>query len=327
VSRQAVAAILAAAFVILAPAAITAAWIRGTVLSTSGYVSAVAPVAAGPAVRAAVSAIAADEIGPVLRHAADGSLPPAVDFLARPLSGGMASLASDGISSFMASPAFQRLWITANTEAHSQLISVLNGNSTALATTNGEVVLTVAPVVSAALKGSLGRLSRLTGKTITLPAISTIPAASCRQIASLTHTALPSDCGQVPLFPAATLARAQDAFRILSRATLALLILTPLTAAATLLAAPRRLRVLLWMSAGGALTVLGTAIAVSRFQSALVARQQPRDQTVSMAILHALTSGFFTLATWCVITGLVLAAAALIAGRLPWAPRRPGLVA
>src|SRR5690349_19893531 len=51
--RSVVAAALAAAFAVLLPAAITSAWIRGTILSTSGYVAAVTPVAASPAVRAA----------------------------------------------------------------------------------------------------------------------------------------------------------------------------------------------------------------------------------------------------------------------------------
>jgi hypothetical protein len=49
-----VAAALAAAFAILLPASIASAWIRGTILSTSGYVAAVTPVAASPAVRAAI---------------------------------------------------------------------------------------------------------------------------------------------------------------------------------------------------------------------------------------------------------------------------------
>jgi hypothetical protein len=48
--RQAAAAGLAAAFIVLLPVAVTSAWIRGTVLSTSGYVAAVSNVAESPAV-------------------------------------------------------------------------------------------------------------------------------------------------------------------------------------------------------------------------------------------------------------------------------------
>lgn len=44
--RRAAAVVLTAVDIVAMPAAITAAWIRGTVLSTSGYVAAVAPLAA-----------------------------------------------------------------------------------------------------------------------------------------------------------------------------------------------------------------------------------------------------------------------------------------
>jgi hypothetical protein len=304
---------------VLLPAAITAVWIRGTMLSTSGYVSAVAPVARDPAVRAAVRAVAASEIGPVLSHAAAGALPPAAAILAGPLSSGLAGLAGDGISRFMASPAFQRLWTVANTSAHSQLISVLNGDNAALATTSGEVVVNLAPLISAVLKDMSGRLSALTGKPIALPVISAVPAASCRQIASLTGTRLPADCGQIPLVPASVLARARRAFRVISTATLALLILTPLTAAAALLAAPRRSRALLQITIAGTLTVLVTAIAAARLQSSLITREQPLYQPAIAVILHALTSGFFTLAIRCMISSLILATAALLTGPYPWA--------
>jgi hypothetical protein len=315
--RQAAAAILAMLFVVLLPAAITAAWIRGTVLSTSGYVAAVAPVAADPAVRAAVRAVAASEIGPALNHAAS-ALPPAATILSGPLSGGLAGLADDGINRFMTSPAFQQLWITANTSAHSQLISILNGNNTAVATTNGEVVLNLVPLMSDTLKDISGRLSALTGKPSPLPGITSGPATSCRQIASLTRTRLSADCGQIPLFPASALAGARRVFRILSTATITLLILTAAAAVAGLLAAPRR-RVLLQMTIGGTFTVLVASILAARLQSSLIARAQPRYQPASAAILHALSSGFFTLAMCCMTGGLILAATALLTGPYPWA--------
>ena len=235
--RSATAAVFTAVFAAALPAAITAAWVRGTVLSTSGYVAAVAPLAADPAVLSAVRTATAGEIDLVLNHAAS-TLPPAAAILARPLSSGLTGFAGNEINSILTSQAFQQLWIAASTSAHSQLISILNGNSTAVATTNGEVVLNLAPLVSDVLRRISSRLSEKTGKAIALPAISSIPAANCRQIASLTHTRLPPDCGQVPLFPASALANARRAYRVLSNATLALLILAPAAGTAALLAAP-----------------------------------------------------------------------------------------
>ncbi len=79
--RRVVAAALAATFAVLLPAAITSAWIRGTILSTSGYVAAVTPVAASPAVRTAVRDAVTSQVDAALRHA-EASLPPSTRVLA-----------------------------------------------------------------------------------------------------------------------------------------------------------------------------------------------------------------------------------------------------
>jgi hypothetical protein len=89
-----------------------------------------------PAVRATVRTIIDGDVSLVASQAMASALQPPAGILAWPLSSGMGSLASDGINSFMTSPAFQQLWTAANASAHSQLISVLNGSSTAVATTS-----------------------------------------------------------------------------------------------------------------------------------------------------------------------------------------------
>jgi hypothetical protein len=157
------------------------------------------------------------------------------------------------------------------------------------------------------LKDISAPLSRLTGKTITGPTISAVPATACRLIAVLARTRLPAGCGQIPLFPACALTGARRAFRILNASTLALLILTPAAGATALLAAPRRYRALLQTAIGGGLTILTASVVATLLQSSLTTRAQPRYQPVLTVILHALTSGFFTLALWCTISSLVLA--------------------
>ena len=316
--RRAAAAVLTVVYILALPAAITAGWIRGTVLSTSGYAAAVAPLAADPVVRAVVRTAIDGEVSLVVSHAIKSTAPSPISILAGPVSGGLGSLAGNGTDALLASPEFQRLWTAANTAAHSQIVSVLNGDSSAVVTTGDEVVLNLAPLITAVLKDISGPLSRLIGKTITPPAIGVVPAA-CRQIASLTHAQLPTDCGQIPLFPASSLKHARLAFRLLSAGTLALVILAPAAGAAALLAAPRRRRALLRLSTGGGLMVLVAWIAVTLLRSTLIGRAQPRYQPIVAAILHALTSGFFTLALWCMIGSLILAAAALLSGPRSWA--------
>jgi hypothetical protein len=156
-----VAAALAAAFAILLPASIASAWIRGTILSTSGYVAAVTPVAASPAVRAAVRDAVASQVDAVVSYA-ETSLPPTARGLAGLLGTGLASVARNEVSQLMASQAFQRSWADANRLAHDQLISVLNGDSALVTATGGQVVLNLLSLVNDVLHAVSGLLSAMT---------------------------------------------------------------------------------------------------------------------------------------------------------------------
>jgi hypothetical protein len=250
------------------------------VLSTSGYVAAVSNVAASPAVRAVIQEAVTAE--------ADAVLPRGRGALGGPLRTGPADLAGKEASAFMASPAFQRLWAEANEFAHAQLISVLNGNSTLVPAAGGPVTLNLIPV-------------------------SAIPAA-CQV---LSHVSSPA-CVQIPLFPAAALAGPRRVYRVLTAATWLALALAPLAFASALVVSPRRRRILIQMAAGGTLTLLLAMIMLSRLQSSLTARAVPRYQAVTSAVLHALTSNFFTLATGCVAGTLALATVTLLSGPCRW---------
>ena len=72
--------------------------------------------------------------------------------------------------------------MSADRFADSQLVSALKGDSKALQTTDGHVVLNLVPLLNEALKGVQAEASALFGKNVTLPAItsSKIPAADCR---------------------------------------------------------------------------------------------------------------------------------------------------
>jgi hypothetical protein len=268
--RRAAAATLAATFIVLVPVAVASAWIRSTVLSTSGYVAAISNVPASPAARTAIRKAVTAEVSAVLPHA-DGTL-------ATPLRTGLADLAGKETSAFMASPAFERVWVAANRFAHAQLISVLNGNSTLVPATSQPVTLSI--------------------------------PAGCR-VSS--HMRAPT-CLQIPIFPAAALVRLRHAYRILTATTWLALTLTPLAFASALAASPRRRRTLLHMMTGGTLTLLLASAVPSWLQSSLAARTDPRYQPVTSAILHALTSSFFTLIAWCGAGSLTLTIVTLLSG-------------
>jgi hypothetical protein len=192
-ARRAVAAALATVFAVLLPASVTSAWIRGTILSTSGYVTAVTPVAASPAVRAAVQDAVTSQVDAALRHA-ETSLPPSARVLAGRLGTKLAGLARNGVSQLMASQAFQRWWADANRLAHSQLISVLNGDSAVVTAAGGEVVLYLLTTLAAvgALAASPRRRRTLLQMTIggTLAVLTLMTAVSWGQ-SSLIDRAAP----------------------------------------------------------------------------------------------------------------------------------------
>ena len=296
------------------PASITSAWIRGTILSTSGYVAAVIPVAASPAVRAAVQDAVTSQVDAALSHAGT-SLPPSARVLAGRLRTRLADLAGNGVSQLMASQAFQRLWADANRLAHSQLISVLNGDSALVTATGREVVLNLLPLVNDVLHIVSEQLSAMTGGAVSLSPVTTISAAACHAITGTASSA----CTQVPLFPAAALAGPRHVYRILVAIVSLVLMLTPLALAGALAASPRRRRTLLQMTIGGTLTVLAVMTAVSWGQSSLIDRAAPRYQAVTSVIVHALTTGFCTMTTWCVAGGFVITAIALLSGPYRWA--------
>ena len=179
-----------------------------------------------------------------------------------------------------------------------------------MATTGGQVVLNLLPLVNQALHEVSSRVSDLSGGAVTLRPITALPAAACRAL----NQASSSTCAQIPLFPASELARAQLAYRILTAATWLALILTPLVFVGALATAPVRCRrrTLLQMTFGGTLTLVLTLAALCEFRSALISREAPRYQAMTSAIVHALTGSFFTLITWFIIGGCVIAAGALL---------------
>jgi len=321
--RGVLAAVLVAVFAILLPVTILATWAHRTVASTDAYVATITPIAASPEVQAAASREITNQIYAALnpQQIIAGALPPKAAPLAGPLSNGVRGYLQDGINKILAGPKFQQLWVSANRFAHAQLITVLNGDSTALRTTGGQVVLNLVPLVNEALRSVQARASALLGKDITLPAISasTIPAASCQKIAAAIRRPLPPTCGQIPLFKASALTAAQRAYKAFNRLVLALLIITPLLFAAALWASTRRRRTLLQLAIGGMLALIVVRRAMYWLESDLTAAARPANRAALSVITGQVLHGFFDITMWFLIGGLIVLVVALLTGPYRWA--------
>jgi hypothetical protein len=322
-TRRVLAAMLVALFAILLPVTVTASWAHRTVVNTDAYVATVGPIVADPAVQAAVSREITNEIYATLnpQQIIANALPPKAAPLAGPLSNGVRGYLQEGINTIIASPKFQQLWIAANRFSHAQLIAVLNGDSKALLTTHGQVVLNLVPLLNEALKNIQIRASALLSRNITLPAISgdSIPAQACQKIGTAIGRPLPATCGQIPLFKAAALTSAQHAYRAVNRLVLALLIVTPLVFITALWVSPRRRRTLLQLTIGGMLGLIAVRRVVFWLQSDLLTHAKPANQAALSVITGQIFSGLFTVTLWFLIGGLILILLALLTGPYRWA--------
>jgi hypothetical protein len=321
--RQIVAAILVVLFCILLPVTYVVTWTHYTTLNTKGFVDTVKPIGTDPAVIAVASADLTNQIYTSLnpQQTIAGFLPPKASFLAAPIANGLKGYVQTAINKVLSSSQFQTLWVQALTFAHTQLISVLNGNSKAVTTSNGQVVLDLVPLLNNALQSMSGFISGVVGKPVKLPAItaSTVPSTACKQISNAIGRTLPDNCAQIPLFPADKLDQARHAVRLFNAIMILLLILTPVVAALALWASRRKRRTLLQLSAGGVLGLVVIRRVVIWLENTLANTGQPANKPARRAILSYLFRNYFAVSRWVLLGLLVVFLAALVTGPYPWA--------
>ena len=204
--------VLVVLFAVLLPLTYVVAWTHYVVLSDTGFEKTVVPIGTDPAVTSAVAAALTNQTFTSLnpQQTVANALPPKADFLAGPITNAAKGYVQDGVTKALQSSQFQALWKQAIDFAHAQLLSVLNGNSKAITTTNGQVVLNLVPLFDAALQNLQGFISGVVGKPVQIPSISgnEIPASACQKIGTALNRPIPTTCGQIPLFPADKLTQA-----------------------------------------------------------------------------------------------------------------------
>jgi hypothetical protein len=147
----------------LAPLAVTAVWASTQVSDTDEYVRTVAPLAADPAVQEVLSAEVTDAIldnvpveevtTALLTSVADQpDLPPrvaaAVPGLAGPITSGVESFTRTQVERLVSSDQFATLWAEVNRVAHSQVVTLLEGNEGGAVSAQGDTVtLNLGPII------------------------------------------------------------------------------------------------------------------------------------------------------------------------------------
>lgn len=310
---------------LLIPITATVTWAHRTVVNTNAYVSTVGPIINDPDVTSTLARISTNQLFDALdpQPTIADALPPRAAFLAGPITNGVKGFIQDQANNILASPQFYQVWVAANRAAHTALMRVLRGQSKALVESNGQVVLSVVPLLNEILQRVQGTVSGITGKNITLPTLTgnELPSEACAKISSALNRPLPATCGQIPLFPADKLDKAQWAIRAFDRAMIALLIITPLLFIAALLITRRRRRTLLQMTVGAMLVMVILRRVMFWLQNTLVNTGKPENKAARSAIVHQVLHGFFTVSLWVLWIGLAIVVVALVTGPYRWAVR------
>jgi hypothetical protein len=322
-ARRVTVVVLVVLFSILLPVTYIVVWTHYVVLTEKGFQSTVVPIGKDPVVTSAAAATLTDQIFTSLnpQEIVANALPPKADFLAGPITNGAKGYVQDGVTKVLQSPQFQNLWTQAVNFVHSQLLSVLKGNSKAITTTNGQVVLNLVPLFNAALQNMEGFISGVVGHPVTLPTITSneIPAEACQKIGAALNRQVSSTCGQIPLFPASKLDQARRTVRVFNGILVLLLILTPLLAALALWLSRRRRRTLLQLCAGGLLGLVVIRRVVIWLDSTLTSAGVPANRSARHAIFTHLFHTYFSVSRWILVGLVVVFAVALVTGPYGWA--------
>jgi hypothetical protein len=321
--RRTIAGVLVVLFAVLLPVTVTATWAHRTVLNTDQYVKTVTPIAADPAVTAAVSRQITTQLYATLDPQAKiaTALPAQLDFLAGPIANAARDNVQSAVNKVLDSSQFQQLWVQANRFAHAQLVAVLRHDTKTVQLQDDQVVLNLVPVLNAALAQSQDFITGVVGRPVTLPTITgdELPAAACQKIATALDRPVPATCGQIPLFKAQNLSTARRVVQAFDRGVLALLIVTPLLAVAALVISRRRRRTLLQLAVGGGLAMVVVRRVLMWQQDQLVTTGRPENKAARTAIVHGVLNGFFDLTVWFVVGALVVTVVALLTGPYRWA--------
>lgn len=280
---------------ILAPIAGTSIWLKNQVTDTSRYVRTVKPLASNSAIQAAVTTKVTDELFTRVdvNARAKQALPPRAKPFAGALATGLQNFTKNQVERFLASPAFEKLWVELNKRAHEQLVKILTGQGHYVQTAHGEVAIDLAPVVTKVKQ-------RLDARGVTF--FDRVPTSTFKS--------------KFVIVNSKQLDNGQKAVRLLKALAIALpLIVLALFAAAIAVSRQRR-RTLLQASLGLAfsMAVLGALLTIGRsiYLDKVAGPTLPHDAAAAFydTFLHYLREGLRVIAG----VALVVAAGAFFSG-------------
>lgn len=293
-----------------------AVWVNRQALNTTHWTNTSSEILANPQVQEALSTYLVNELFTHENVSArlQTALPSQVQGLAGPLSAGLRAVADRVVPKLLASSQVQALWRRSNRAAHRELLTILNGGTKAVSTSGGEVSLNLHELVSE-LGSQLGLTSQV--ETARSKLSGGTGAAVRSTVQEKTGVTLPAGTGVILIMRSKQLKTAQNVAKGIKGLSLVLpLLALALFALAIRLAEGWRRRALrttgfCFFGVGVALLLL-RRVAGQGIVTNLVAN--PSNRPAAEAVWSIGTSLLYTIAVAMVLYGLVLVAAAWLAG-------------
>jgi hypothetical protein len=323
-SRRIAAVALVVVTSIVFTVAFAGVWARRNALNTDRWVRTVGPIAENQEVQDALGTWITTELMRVIdpEELFESVLPERGQILAVPLTNAVRGFVNDQVDTFLASDAFERLWVEINERAHRRAVELLEGDlPPSLQVEDGEVVLNVIPVINQVL-AAIGEVSpEIFGRTIDIPTITVddIPEEAIEKLEDATGRTIPADFGQFTVFDASRLQQVQDAVELFNRLVVFAVILAFLLIALTLWVSPSRRRTLLQLAVGIALgTVLIRRLAL-RAEDDVVDLVRPENREAVGVVIGAFVSSLLDATAWILAIAAIVAVIALLTGPYRWA--------
>jgi hypothetical protein len=312
---------------------VVGAWARAVALDTDRFVATVGPVIDDPSVQEALSVRLTDRVmeglqvedrvSTALAGLDQGELPVSPALLAAPITDGIRNVLLKRTEQAIASDAFQNLWNTALTRAHSQAIALLRGESTNTTIEGDAVYINLLPFINDALASLEGQLSEIFNRAIDIP---TITEQNLDEAVGLLEQQfgvdLPADFGQIKVFESDALPAAQAAVATVDKVVYALVALTILLAIVAFVLSPRRLRTALWLGFGAAIGLIVVRRLALRLDDAIVSRVTGEtNQEAVGAVTNDVFQDLRNFTTLMLVAAILIGVGAYLAGRPPWLTR------
>lgn len=327
-SRHRTRTVVSALFVALACLAFLGAmpglWANRNLLDTDRFVSRVGPLVEEPEVQGVLATRLTEQVMVLVdpRELFVQVLPERGQLLAVPLANAVEGFVRDRVASFVATDAFERLWIGAATVAHRAALGVLRGDSDAVVASDGQVTLNLVPAINAVLARITSASPEILGREVDLPEVSVedVPEAAIQRIEAAFDVELDEDFGQLTVYDHGRLRTAQQWLDAFSRVVVLLLPAAILAAVLALWVSTRRRRTLLQLCAGAALAAVLVRRVIFGFDDDIVALARQGDgRRAAATTIDAFLSPLTTFAAWTVGVAAVVAAVALVTGPWSWA--------